>query len=146
MVTKARHEPLAIVTQRPIGQFAWALVGSAVWCVALVATRQPADARLGVPEWWTWLFMAVNIAALTSTSRGKATGWAVAFALQPPTVVFCLLTHQPGFVAGSAISSVLQLRGWYHHARPGVTAAAPHEREGSKAAGDHCETGGNARR
>ena len=99
---------------------------SLLWCVGLVISSSWVGPEgLGVPEWWTALFTAANLASLGATSKGRAAGWAAAVAIQPPTMVFCLLTGQRGFVIGSTISMILYFAGWRRACREQAKAEHP---------------------
>lgn len=97
------------------------LAGSVLLCAALVLTRDPSTG-LGVSERWPWLLMGLNLVALAASSRGRPIGWALAVAMQPPTIVFCWFTGQRGFVAGSVVGMALQFGGWR---RCAASAPAP---------------------
>jgi hypothetical protein len=99
---------------------------SLLWCVGLViSSGWVGPGGRGVPEWWTALFTAANHSSLGATSKGRAAGWAAAVAIQSPTIVFCLLTGQRGFVIGFTISMILFLAGWRRACRERATDEHP---------------------
>ena len=87
---------------------AW-LCLSATLCLAVTVSSRTDPSELGAPVYWTWALTGVQVMALWVAGRGQAWGWMVGSAVQPGWIAYALLTDQPGFVIGCAISTGVQL-------------------------------------
>ena len=112
------------VTVRPAGDHAFRLTGSIVLSAALSAgialTSVSTATRLGVPDWWPWLLTGLQVTALWAAGMKRRWGWLLGASVQPPWIVYAVLTDQLGFVPGCAVSAAVQV---YSYLRR--TAAAP---------------------
>jgi len=66
------------------------------------------ETRLGVPHWWSWLLTGLQVTALWAAGSKRWWGWLLGAAVQPPWIVYALLTDQLGFVPGCAVSAAVQ--------------------------------------
>ena len=87
---------------------AW-LCLSATLCLAVTVSSRTDPSELGAPVYWTWALTVVQVMALWVAGRGQAWGWMVGSAVQPGWIAYALLTDQPGFIVGCAISTGVQL-------------------------------------
>jgi hypothetical protein len=87
---------------------AW-LCLSATLCLAVTVSSRNDPSELGAPVYWTWALTGVQVMGLWVAGRGQAWGWMVGSAVQPGWIAYALLTDQPGFVIGCAISTGVQL-------------------------------------
>jgi hypothetical protein len=91
-----------------IGIGAW-LCLSVGLCLAVTVSSRTDPSALGAPVYWTWALTGLQVMALWVAGRGQAWGWVVGSAVQPGWIAYALLTDQPGFVIGCAISTGVQL-------------------------------------
>ena len=87
---------------------AW-LCLSATLCLAVIVSSRSDPSELGSPVYWTWALTGLQVMALWVAGRGQAWGWMLGSAVQPGWIAYALLTDQPGFVIGCAISTGVQL-------------------------------------
>ena len=87
---------------------AWVCL-SATLCLAVTVSSRTDPSELGAPVYWTWALTVVQVMALWVAGRGQAWGWMVGSAVQPGWIAYALLTDQPGFIVGCAISTGVQL-------------------------------------
>jgi hypothetical protein len=78
-------------------------------CSLLLATGSRGDSALGVPSYWPWLLTGLQVLSLWTAGQGSAWGWLLGGSVQLPWIVYALLTAQPGFIPGCAISAAVQL-------------------------------------
>ena len=90
---------------------AW-LCLSATLCLAVTVSSRTDPNELGAPAYWTWALTGLQVMAMWVAGRGQAWGWMVGSAVQPGWIAYALLTDQPGFVIGCAISTGVQLSGY----------------------------------
>jgi len=112
---------------------AW-LCLSATLCLAVIVSSRSEPSELGSPVYWTWALTGLQVMALWVAGRGQAWGWMVGSAVQPGWIAYALLTDQPGFVIGCAISTGVQLSGYLraNGATDGAGAVSVVVRRGSR--------------
>jgi hypothetical protein len=54
-----------------------------------------------IPQWWSWLLMAVGVTGLWAAGSRKAWGWAVGIGAQVLWIAYALATHQYGFLVSA---------------------------------------------
>ena len=74
----------------------------------IVLTSSGAASTLGVPAWWTWFLTSLQVAALWAAGTKRRWGWLLGAAVQPPWIVYSMLTDQLGFIVGCAVSAAVQ--------------------------------------
>ena len=79
-------------------------------CVSsmVMGTAWGFESPLGAPTYWTWLLTGLQVTALWAAGRKHWSGWLLGAAVQPPWIVYAILTDQLGFIPGCAISAVVQ--------------------------------------
>lgn len=111
------------VTVRPAGDHPFRLTGaialSAVLSAGIALTSVSSATRLGVPDWWPWLLTALQVTALWAAGMKRRWGWLLGASVQPPWIVYAVLTDQLGFIPGCAVSAAVQAYSYLRH-----TAAA----------------------
>jgi hypothetical protein len=90
-------------------------VVSAVVSLAVVASAWMAETELGVPQYWPWLLTGLQVTALWAAGQHHWWGWLLGASVQPPWIVYAVLTDQFGFIPGCAISAAIQLRSFLHN-------------------------------
>lgn len=81
---------------------------SAGLSAGIVLTSWDVATRLGVPAWWPWLLTGLQVTALWAAGTKREWGWLLGAAVQPPWIVYALLTDQLGFIPGCAVSATVQ--------------------------------------
>lgn len=75
----------------------------------LVLTSPAGETRLGAPLYWSWLLTGLQVLALWAAGAEHRWGWLLGASVQPPWIVYAVLTDQVGFILGCAISGVVQI-------------------------------------
>jgi hypothetical protein len=75
----------------------------------LALTSSATETRLGAPLYWSWLLTGLQVLALWAAGAEHRWGWLLGASVQPPWIVYALLTDQVGFIPGCAISAVVQI-------------------------------------
>jgi hypothetical protein len=78
-------------------------------CLFILLTAGASSAALGVPAAWAWVLTGTQLLGLWVAGRGRPSGWLVGFVAQPAWIVYGLLSGQPGFVPGCAVSAGVHL-------------------------------------
>ena len=65
---------------------------------------------MNVAWWWSWLLTLVGVAGFILAGRKVWWAWYVNLACQGLWVTYALVTDQPGFIAASAIYTVVFTR------------------------------------
>jgi hypothetical protein len=122
----------------------WQLMGSLGLSIGttliLVLTSSETDTRLGAPLYWSWLLTGLQVLALWAAGAEYRWGWLLGASVQPPWIVYAVLTDQVGFIPGCAISATVQICSFlrWRHA-PEVSGHYPWPSEttiGDEAGGD----------
>jgi hypothetical protein len=90
------------------GMGAWLCISAAL-CTAVIVSSWTDPSELGAPVYWTWGLTTFQVMSMCAAGRGQAWGWMVGSAVQPGWIAYALMTDQPGFVIGCAISTGVQL-------------------------------------
>ncbi|WP_296667729.1 hypothetical protein [Demequina sp.] len=85
-----------------------AAAASAAVSAAVLATSLGSAAPLGSPSYWPWLLTGLQVTALWAAGAHRWWGWPLGAAVQPPWIVYAVLTGQFGFIPGCAISCAVQ--------------------------------------
>lgn len=85
------------------------VVGSALSGL-VVMTAAGSDSPLGAPLFWAWLLTGLQVLAMRSAGSGRWWGWLLGAAVQLPWIAYAVLTGQLGFIAGCAVSALVQTR------------------------------------
>jgi hypothetical protein len=99
---------------------AFALAAGVLAGVALAATTS-------VLAWWCLVLTGAQAAVHIACSRDKANGWMAGLALQPPWIIYSVLTHQLAFIITAvmiASGNLLALR----RLDPRAVRAAPRDK------------------
>ncbi len=75
----------------------------------LVLTSSAGETQLGAPLYWSWLLTGLQVLALWAAGAEHRWGWLLGASVQPPWIVYAVLTDQVGFIPGCAISGVVQI-------------------------------------
>lgn len=75
----------------------------------LVLTSSETETRLGAPLYWSWLLTGLQVLALWAAGAEYRWGWLLGASVQPPWIVYAVLTDQVGFIPGCAISAAVQI-------------------------------------
>lgn len=75
----------------------------------LVLTSSSTESRLGAPLYWPWLLTGLQVLALWAAGAEYRWGWLLGASVQPPWIVYAVLTDQVGFIPGCAISAAIQI-------------------------------------
>jgi hypothetical protein len=75
----------------------------------VLITAAGTDARLGAPSYWPWLLTGLQVLALWSAGTGRWWGWLLGAAVQLPWIAYAMVTGQPGFIPGCAVSAAVQV-------------------------------------
>ena len=75
----------------------------------LVLTSSASETRLGAPLYWSWLLTGLQVLALWAAGAEHRWGWLLGASVQPPWIVYAVLTDQVGFIPGCAISAAVQI-------------------------------------
>jgi xanthine/uracil permease len=75
----------------------------------LVFTSSATETRLGAPLYWSWLLTGLQVLALWAAGAEHRWGWLLGASVQPPWIVYAVLTDQVGFIPGCAISAAVQI-------------------------------------
>ena len=75
----------------------------------LVSTSSETNTRLGAPLYWSWLLTGLQVLALWGAGAEYRWGWLLGASVQPPWIVYAVLTDQVGFIPGCAISAAVQI-------------------------------------
>jgi hypothetical protein len=111
---------------------------SAALSVGLVLTTRDVALGLGVPAGWPWLLTGLQVTALWAAGTKRRWGWLLGAAVQPPWIVYAILTDQFGFIAGCAVSAAVQAYSYLRH------TSAPPTRDQPSHAGFRLEGRGKA--
>jgi hypothetical protein len=119
----------AVHSKYNIGRRASVLAGTAAlsagMSIAIVMTSFNAATRLGVPQWWPWLLTGLQVTALWAAGTKRWWAWLLGAAVQPPWIVYAVLTDQPGFIPGCAVSAAVQLYSYLRRNSGESRAQAP---------------------
>jgi hypothetical protein len=77
--------------------------------VSLAMTSSITETRLGAPLYWSWLLTCLQVLALWAAGAEYRWGWLLGASLQPPWIVYAVLTDQVGFIPGCVISAAVQV-------------------------------------
>ena len=77
-------------------------------CLAIFVSAQTIETRLGAPAYWAWFLTGLQVTGLWGAGSRRWWGWGVGAAVQPPWIVYALLTGQIGFIPGCAVSAAVQ--------------------------------------
>jgi xanthine/uracil permease len=106
----------------------------------LVFTSSATETRLGAPLYWSWLLTGLQVLALWAAGAEHRWGWLLGASVQPPWIVYAVLTDQVGFIPGCAISAAVQICSfvrWRHPREVGGRYPWPSETTtGDEAGGD----------
>src|SRR6266508_5024630 len=75
----------------------------------LLLTSSATETRLGAPLYWSWLLTGLQVMALWAAGAEHRWGWLLGASVQPPWIVYAVLTDQVGFIPGCAISADVQI-------------------------------------
>jgi xanthine/uracil permease len=75
----------------------------------MILTSSATETRLGAPLYWSWLLTGLQILALWAAGAEHRWGWLLGASVQPPWIVYAVLTDQVGFIPGCAISAAVQI-------------------------------------
>lgn len=98
-----------------------AAVGALGLSILVVMTAAWTDTPLGAPPIWAWLLTGLQVLALRSAGTARWWGWLLGAAVQVPWIAYAVVTGQLGFIAGCAVSAVVQTRNFLE---AGVTRRA----------------------
>lgn len=87
-------------------------------CLSLAMMATTNQSPLGLPSYWSWVLTGIQVLALAGVGRGYPPAWLAGGAAQIAWITYGLLTNQVGFVAGCAISCVVQVSSYVRQARP----------------------------
>jgi xanthine/uracil permease len=105
----------------------------------LVSTSSASETRLGAPVYWSWLLTGLQVLALWAAGAEYRWGWLLGASVQPPWIVYAVLTDQVGFIPGCAISAAVQICSFVRSRRPREVGRYPWPSEattGDEAGGD----------
>ena len=77
--------------------------------LSLALTSSITETRLGAPLYWSWLLTSLQVLALWAAGAEYRWGWLLGASVQPPWIVYAVLTDQVGFIPGCAISAAVQI-------------------------------------
>lgn len=98
---------------------------SAGLSAGIVLTSASVSTRLGVPEWWPWLLTGLQVTALWVAGTRRWWGWLLGAFVQPPWIVYAVLTDQLGFIPGCAVSAAVQAYSYLRQASHAQRRPAP---------------------
>lgn len=76
----------------------------------VVMTGLGTETGLGAPPIWAWLLTGLQVLAMRSAGTGRWWGWLLGAAVQLPWIAYAVVTGQLGFIAGCAVSALVQTR------------------------------------
>lgn len=93
------------------------VIVSAAVSVTILVSAWTVESNLGAPLFWTWLLTGLQVLSLWAAGRHHWWGWLLGAAVQPPWIVYAVLTGQLGFIPGCTISATVQFRSFLHQTR-----------------------------
>jgi hypothetical protein len=89
------------------------LSGIIATVLSVLMGMQSTDDDLGLPPHWAWILTTLQVCSLGLIGRRSAVGWLLGAAVQASWIYYALLTHQVGFIAGSALSLIIHVRSYF---------------------------------
>ena len=114
-----------MLSSRRSAQLALFCCVSAGLSLALMLTSWAAPSRLGAPPFWPWALTGLQVLALWAAGRRISWSWLLGAAVQPPWIAYAIVTGQLGFVAGCALSAVVQVSSFLRRPQSVESAEEP---------------------